>query len=399
MKNNHLKQEQHKSPVHNIPDIDIIDLENEGNPQQEKRTTRNGFEALDSEPDISSPTSSQQREQDSAPASKGGWRKLLNVHVLFFLVVIGIIVFIVFRFKNWGVEISQEDIFKDGLGTYDDTFDEPLPLIDENGNIVKTQLENPVIVAFGNAPFADERDSEDNLANLIEEATGGTVYNCAVSGSYMAAESYAYDSDVAPMDAFCFYWLVTLATGGDIEPYYESAAQALGDDLPPEAEEVVETLTTLDFNTVDVITVMYDATDYLMGHPMYSDTNYTDTLQFTGNMEAGIELLQSVYPHIRIIVMSPTYAYAVDEDGNYVSSDMYTYGQDVLSTYVIKQYGSCVSRSVSFVDHLYGTITEDNAQDYLIDNLHINVEGRKLIAERFEYFLNYYSKGYAHTEE
>ena len=138
---------------------------------------------------------------------------------------------------------------------------------------------------------------------------------------------------------------------------------------------------------------MYDASDYLAGHEMYSDQNSTDIMQFTGNMEAGIELLQSTYPHIRIIVMSPTYAFAVNEQGEYVSSDMYTYGeQDVLSTYVIRQYASAATRSVSFVDNLYGTITEDNASEYLTDNLHLNVAGRRLVAERFEYALNYYNR-------
>lgn len=395
MKDNHQNKEQYKSPVHHIPDIDIIDLEKEGSTENPPHITRQGFEALDN----SSHHSSQHSGTHSSSSTKKGWRKLLNFHTLFFIIVLAIIVIIVYRFNNWGVEISQEEIFKDGLGTYEDTFDEPLPLRDENGKIVLLEKENPVIVAFGNAPFADDRGSEDNLATMIENLTGATVYNCAVSGSYLAAQSYAYDSAIAPMDAYCFYWLVTLATGADIDHYYEDAAETLGDDLPPEAEEVVETLSTLDFNNVDVITVMYDATDYLMGHPMYSDQNDTDTLQFTGNLEAGIELLQSVYPHIRIIVMSPTYAYAVDEDGDYVSSDMYTYGHDVLSTYVIKEFESSFDRSVSFIDHLYGTITEDNAEDYLLDNLHLNVEGRELVALRFEYFLNYYDKGYGRLEE
>jgi len=401
MKRNQNNQGQHNSPVHNIPDIDIIDLENEGSLNKEPRTTRSGFEALDSEPEFSSHSHSTSKHKSTATASdsKKGWRKLFNIHILFFLVVIGIIIFIIIRFKNWGTEISQEEIFKDGLGTYEDTFDEPLPLIDENGKLVKDMPEHPVIVAFGNAPFADDRDSEDNLARLIEKETGATVYNCSVSGSYLAAKDYIYDAEVNPMDAYCFYWLATLAVDGPIDFYYENAEAALGDNLPEGAAEAYDILSQIDMNEVDVITVMYDATDYLMGHLMYSDENHTDPIHFTGNLEAGLEMIQTNYPHIRIIVMSPTYAYAVDESGKYVSSDMYTYGQDVLSTYSIMQTASCLRHSVSFIDHLYGTITEDNADEYLIDNLHLNVEGRKLIADRFEYFLNYYEKGYADSKK
>lgn len=389
-----MKRDKHQpdAAIHNIPDIDIIDLE------QEDITEENIMDE-DIEEIMDDNSENIDEASDNNSDSKSILRKLLNVHVLFVVAVLCIIGFIVFRINNWGVKVDLNEIFKDGQGSYDDSLDEIIPLLGENGEIIVTD-DVSTIVAFGNAPFADDRDSEDNLANLIAQKTGTTVYNCSISGSYLASQSAAFDSQAYPMDAYCFYWLVTLATGGPIDQYYTKAAKVLGDDVPPEAAEVYETLKTLDFNTVDVITVMYDATDYLMGNAMYSDENPTDIQQFTGNLEAGIELLKATYPHIRIIVMSPTYAYAVDQNGDYISSDKFIYNErDVLSTYSIKEYASCVTQSVSFVDHLYGTITEDNADKYLIDNLHLNVEGRKLVADRFEYFLNYYSKGYADTED
>ena len=127
---------------------------------------------------------------------------------------------------------------------------------------------------------------------------------------------------------------------------------------------------------------------------MYSDQNSTDITQFTGNLEASIDVFQKNFPHIRIIVMSPPYAFSneLDENGDYISSDIVRYGWDVLSTYVIKEYTSCASKQVTFIDNLYGTITEDNAKEYLIDNLHLNVKGRKEIAERFLYALNYFNR-------
>ena len=102
-------------------------------------------------------------------------------------------------------------------------------------------------------------------------------------------------------------------------------------------------------------------------------------------------MLRAYYPHLRFIVLSPTYAYAINEDGNYVSSDMYTYGWDVLSTYSIKENTSCARQQVTFIDNLYGTITEANAEEYLTDKLHLNAEGRKLVAQRFVDALNYYA--------
>lgn len=397
MKNNSNSTNPDNTPVHDIPDIDIIDLENSGD---------EGFPAQAAQlaPDEDMVFSEEdgldflEDEEFSPKRNRKSGRSFKIVHILFFVCIFAVIALVIYRVRNWGVHVDLDEIFKDGPGTYDNTYDTVLPLMDQKGNIVQVEDKAPVIVAFGNAPFADDRDSEDNLCNIIEDMTGATVYNCSVSNSFLAQQSWLFDVEIEPMDAYCFYWLVTLATGGPIEPFFEQAEEALGDKLPPEAKEVYETLTTLDFNTVDVVVVMYDATDYLMGHEMYSDQNYTEPTQFTGNLEAGIELLQNTYPHIRIIVMSPTYAYAVDTEGNYVSSDMYTYGQDVLSTYAIMEWASCSRRSVSFIDHLYGTITEDNAKEYLTDNLHLNVKGRELVAKRFEYFLNYYSKGYGQSE-
>lgn len=406
-------QQNADSLLNHIPDIEIIDLELDGNEEilhrdamiqnrisedtvaevpteeyvEEEYTEveNDTSEYIDTEADSTetevSDTENISENSDNA-APRKGFKRFLNMHMLVLAVFVVFVVCIIGKFSNWGVFVDISQIESDHSIGYQDVLDQFLPLIDENGKIVPTEDPENIVV-FGNAPFADDRDSEDNLANLIAKATGANVYNCSVSNSYLAAQWPFFDADKKPMDAYCFYWLATLGINGANEGYYINAAKVLGEDTPPEAQEVFDTLTALDFNTVDVVAIMYDASDYLMGHEMYDDLNSTNITQFTGNLEAGIELFQMNYPHIRIIVMSPTYAYAIDENGEYVSSDIHRYTQDVLSTYVLKQCESCANRQVSFVDNLYGTITEDNAQNYLTDHLHLNTDGRKLVAERF----------------
>ena len=403
MKRNDSNHNIHTSPVNGMPDIEIVDLENEtmqdtdsgkSTHKSNKKQTSDVSPKADEYDDFSEEYEEEDYPEEDETPAPAGIRRFLNVHVFFALILILVIGLVAYRFTHWGQRVSQSDIFKDGQGSYDDSWDSILPLTDENGQMVITDASN--IVLFGNAPFADDRDSSDSLANLIAKETGANVYNCSISGSYLAAQELNFDPTVAAMDAYCLYWLVSLATGAPIDNYYVQAAEQLGDKTPADAEEVINTLKTLDFNTIDTVAIMYDATDYLLGNPMYNDDNPTDPTQFTGNLEASLDVLQSLYPQIRIIVMSPTYAYAVDENGDYVSSDMYIYNnRDVLSTYVIKECYSANLHSVSFMDNLYGSITEDTAKEYLTDNLHLNVKGRKLIAKRFEYFLNYYAKDYA----
>ncbi|MCM1063937.1 MAG: hypothetical protein NC420_05570 [Eubacterium sp.] len=369
---------------HNIPELDVIDLEDN-----------------DLSDDIS--VGGEEQEQDNAsptlgqPAPKKRFPRI-NIHVVLLVVFIAFIGGIAYKIRNFGTYVDLEEIFKDGQGTYDDTLDGILPLMDADGHRLETDYEDGLtIVAFGNSPFSDDRDSDGNLVNMIREMTGATVYNCSVSGSYLASQRPLISGEDSPMDVYTFYWLsllTTPSTRNAVMHSYHVALETLGEDAPPEAEEVVDTLSTLDFSTVDVVVVMYDATDYLQGHQMYSDQNHTDIEQFTGNLEAGIEFFQDNHPHIRIIVMSPPYAFSdqLDEHGNYISSDITRYGWDVLSTYVIKEFETCARRSVTFVDNLYGTITEDNARRYLTDNLHLNASGREELMKRFIYALYYYDQ-------
>lgn len=357
-----------------IPNIQIIDLEENEKEDEELP----GYDEMDD------------GQNPDPGVRRFNWQKAMHLTLL--AVVVIVLGISIYRIINWGQFISQDEIFEDGEGTYSDTLDIFLPVLDAEGNaILPDSDEDLTILLLGNSPFSDDRDSPDGLANMVAEKTGANVINCSVSDSYMAAQwSYLSPEDM-PWDAYTPYWLCALTCTDDFDEHYQKVAAILGDSAPPEADSVVETLSTIDMNTVDVMVLMYDATDYLLGHQMYNDDYYADIEQFTGNMEASIELIQKYFPHVRVIVMSPTYAFGIDDNGEYISSDIKTYGQHFLSTYVIKQYASCLNRSVTFVDNLYGTITEDNASEYLTDNVHLNVEGRKLVADRLIQALYYFS--------
>ena len=328
-------------------------------------------------------------EEEGDTSQKHSNKLMMFIHLGFAVIVVLILFLAVQRIRNFG-NIQNLSDYEGNLEA--EVLDSILPLIPVDG-VQPVDDGKTTIVALGNAPFADDRDSEESLANIIEDMTGATVYNCAVAGSYLAAEHPTLEIETALMDAFNFYWLTTTFCLRNNDHLYQWIFEEYGDAMPADGLEAYQTLTTIDFNDVDVIVLFYDGSDYLAGHNMYSDENDTDIQHFTGNMCAGIDLIKSTYPHIRIIVMSPTYAFAVNDEGQYVSSDQYIYNdQDVLSTYVIKQFGYAYDREVTFVDNIYGTITEDNAEEYLTDNIHLNVEGRKKAAKRFVYALTYYDE-------
>ena len=316
-------------------------------------------------------------------------KKKLNLHYIILGAVALIAIIAIVRLIIWN--ISAEDISEieqDDSDYYIESMDYILPL---NPKYLEGREDDGVttMVCLGNAPFADDRNSESNLAKLIEKELGenAKVYNCSVADSYMSSMAPTF-TDTYPYDAFSFYWLTTVIAL-EYDVIIDTAFAGL-EEVPADLQESMDLLRSIDFETVDVITVMYDASDYLDGRMVIDTDNPMDIQRFTGALASGIQLIQEYYPHIRIMGMSPTYAYAIDENGEYQSSDIVDYGMGPLSTYAILESDVCYENSVSFVDNIYATINEDNASEYLIDNLHINEKGREIVAKHFVECFNMY---------
>lgn len=371
-----------ENPRINIIDLDSVDQDE--NINYEKLTGN--------EEDIITQSHYRQAADETLEEDPPGRSHKWIWHVCFLAFLLLCILFIAYRFSKWGKHISLEEIANKYTSTEEDddveVLDNILPHLYEGDAPALTDGETN-IVFFGNGPFAEDRGTSDNVINRIAKLSGANVYNCSVSGSHLSATEPSFYADLDPMDAFNFYWLVTLVTLGNKTPCEQALAYA-SDTLPPEAQEVYNTLCTIDFSTIDVIAIMYDATEYLEGRLLYNGANETDIQYAMGNLTAGIELLQSQFPHIRIITMSPTYAYAINKEGEYVSSDIYIYNEYPLSTYAMLVERVASNHGVSFLDNIYGTVNEKNAHKYLLDNVHLNDDGKEKLAERFVYALQYY---------
>lgn len=335
--------------------------------------------------------------ETEASESTSAGRKALNTflkinwHVVLMIILILSVVFIVFRIKNWGVRLSLDEFMADHEITNEapvEVLDNILPNLDSEGSAAAEDGVTNILL-LGNGAFADDYGTIDNVGNIIAEMTDANVYNCAVPGSYLAATNSTFSASMDAMDAFNFYWLTTFIAVDNAAPC-EQAIENAPEQLPPEAVDVYETLQSIDFSMLDVIGIMYDASDYLDGRTLYNPAKPTDIQTYYGNMLAGVELLQATYPHIRIIIMSPTYAYAINSAGEYIDSDIYVYNEYTLSTYSQMLEQVAADKAVSYVDNFYGTVNVSNCQDYLIDNVHLNKDGKQKVADRFVYALQYY---------
>ncbi|MBR6478680.1 MAG: SGNH/GDSL hydrolase family protein [Lachnospiraceae bacterium] len=321
-------------------------------------------------------------------SEKKDWKKyIFNSHVLFLLIAVAVILFIIFYVKGWGVKIDENYINQHGVYSEGrDCYDNLQPLLDETGELLANHSPHTILF-FGNGAFAEDRNSENNVVNMIAKRTGSTVYNCSVEGSYLAARTSSLKYTLSGLDVYNFYWLSIFLTWDEDLDYFDWLREQPGATILPETDYIERTLSTIDMNTVDTIAIMYDASDYLASSPFFNPENSTDVMSFYGNLAAGLDVLQAKYPHVRIIVLSPTYAFAEDENGNYVSSDLKEYnekmGREALSTYMLKEGEAAGERGITFIDNLYGTFDEDEAPEYLKDNVHLNQKGRELLVQRF----------------
>ena len=314
----------------------------------------------------------------------------INWHLILLIVFVFAVIFIIYRIKNWGIKVDLDKLAVTDDTEYDvEKMDNILPLIYEGDSPALNDGVRKVVL-FGNDTFAENKGTAHDIANMIAELSDSTVYNCAVSGTYLAS-TYNY---INPEDAFNLYWLTTAFCYDDlynVKSSYDDLFEEYSDQLSPEGIDAFETLCSIDFNTVDVIGIMYDAHDYLAGKPLINHDKHDDIYCFTGNLVASIEAIQKTYPHIRIIVMSPTYAYAINPDGEYISSDLYCYLEDYkLSTYALSMEYFTTTHGVTFVDNIYGTVNETNADQYLLDHISLNTNGREKLANRFVEALTYY---------
>ncbi|MCR5715656.1 MAG: hypothetical protein K6G23_02255, partial [Lachnospiraceae bacterium] len=353
-------------------------------PQQHPQRSRAAYDDLDA-PRPRKATASKKRRKKKR---KKKLARMVTINIILLIVIALIALISLIKLGIWNIGIKIDTSDSENSTAFDTEPSDSIVALDAtNLDAGRTNNDGDLnILCVGNAAFADDYGADDNLANIIQLKTGATnVYNAAITDSYMSATSDAYSSD-QPMDGFSFYSIAQVIALGDTSRI-DAACNDLSS-VSSDITEAIEILTSIDYDTIDILCIDYDASDYLIQRSPYSDENASDIKTFSGALNAGVALIKEYRPDIRIIVMSPTYADYVAEDGSLQSSSRIDNVDFSLFVYTTHEMYVCLDNSITYVDNLYGTVHEDNASQYLIDHLHLNVAGREVMADRFIYALN-----------
>ena len=314
-------------------------------------------------------------ENAAKPKKRGVF--LVNIQLILLGAIVLVIGFLAFRLYKWNKGTPSD--YDPNYQTTDfdiETLDNLIPLApDKREGYVDDGV--TTILCLGDDPFSLER-GENGLAEQIAKKTGATVHNGSFTGTTMAAQFASYN-DGYILDAFSFSYVAKSLASGDFDLMKTAATYSYDENFAKTAQMLSE----LDMNTVDMICVMYDGSDYVNKRPCDDPNAPYAEITYTGALRSGVEAIQEAYPHIRIVVMSHTFCHSINEEGNFQNGDRADLGHGTLSHYLQKERDATMDVGVSFIDNFYGSINEDNYLDYMTDYIHFNDAGRELLAQRF----------------
>ena len=301
----------------------------------------------------------------------------LNIHLILLAVIVLIIIFCAVKLYIWNKGVpSDYDPNRQTTDFDTEAMDYIIPLAPDK---LEGREDDGVttILCLGDDPFSLDQGS-GGLAEQIAAKTGATVYNGSFTGTTMAVQFEDYN-DGYILDAFAFVNVAKSLASGNFDLLSTAASYSFDQAFP----QTVSTLESIDMNSLDMICIMYDGSDYINRRPC-EDPNHPDNPQtYTGALRSGIQAIQEAWPHIRIVVMSHTFCHNVNEEGNCENGDRVDLGNGTLSHYLQKELDTTSELGVSFIDNFYGSINEDNYLDYMTDYIHFNDAGRELLATRF----------------
>lgn len=282
--------------------------------------------------------------------------------------------------KLSNVKVEQLNIAGlEGLNTQDKTslvnaINEVLRNVNQSSSESK-RLHGKTIVCLGDSLMA-----LSNFPDVIAIKTGATVYNCAFGGTRLARHP------VVAYDSFSLYRLVDSIIGGNwsLQETYTS--------IEPPYEGILNTLKGVDFQSVDYIVINHGRNDQT-GDVALGDINAPeDGYRFYGALKYVIRKLQSAYPHIKLIFVTPAWSArfgmndtAPDTNSDVVANSegkyLYDFADAMLN--VSKKY-----HYPCYDFYRNSGVNEFNYQYYYYDGLHLTTpQGKEHWGNKFSSFI------------
>ena len=231
------------------------------------------------------------------------------------------------------------------------------------------------IVNFGDSIFGQTRPPKD-VSTYLANKTGATVYNAGFGGCEMSTHA---DSNYNP---FSMCNLADAIASGTWTTQ-ESAASASG--MPAYFAETVTMLKSLDFSTIDIITIAYGTNDWNNSSPLDNGGN-SNMAYFADALRHSIETLLTAFPQLRIFICTPIYRWWMDSQGQFTDDSNTRVNPTTntkLTDFVAKTIEVAEEYQLPYINDYEIGMNRYNRSYYFYstDGTHPKPEGNKLIAD------------------
>lgn len=249
--------------------------------------------------------------------------------------------------------------------------------------IIKEKNDESIVV-LGDSIIGNVRD-ETSVTAIMEKELGVPVFNGAFGGTCMAGKNIELKSSIYE-ESLNMSMLVDAIVKEDFKV---QKGDISGNQYQSSYfKDVLGQLSKVDFDTVETLFIEHGTNDYNAGYPLDNPDNPLDRNTFGGGLRYTIEMIQTRYPGIRIILMTPIYC-EFNKEGIYLGDCIERdFGYGSLENYVElelaigKEYGVEVMNNYEDLG-----INASNLDDYSDDGLHLNLKGRELLGSTMSNYL------------
>lgn len=273
-----------------------------------------------------------------------------------------------------GCGISQSEGYD-----YKDSYDRLYQSVMEHGYAIEALEkgtadkfeEGEICVCFGDSLLGMPEAPED-YASVIAAETGLTTVNAGFGAASIAKNpNEAYDM-------FSLCRLVNAVVTGDWTLQDSKVAE-----LPlANSAERLAALKEVDWSKVSVVTLGMGLNDINDGYVIDNPEEIKDITTVMGALRYSIETLLTNYPHLKIMVLTPTYRYMYNSN---VGCDEILYNGSTYEEYIDAVISVAEEYKLPYID-LYRTIGFNayNFKYYYLegDGTHLNSKGNERIGKR-----------------
>lgn len=238
----------------------------------------------------------------------------------------------------------------------------------------ETNTKTEVEVLF----LGDSVLAQSSVGKLVAAQGGYDVVNCAIGGTMLSVGGNEAPTELQEMkDTLCMVALTRSICNGDFGAQKATrVTEAVLNYLPA----TVGTLAGVSFENTGVLIFNHGVNDFYRAVVPDDPENPLNVDTFGGALRRVLTDLKETYPRLRIIYVTPPYAWY---DNGIISCEEQDYGYGSLETYVNLALDICQEYQVETVDiyhDLYDISRPDADRIYTLDGLHPSEEGSRLIA-------------------